>query len=235
MISYSWQLYAAPCNSNTWLPILIPRHLGHWPDRWLASSSGGHHLLSPTSVVSTKLRIPSSSSRNVSSSDFPKVCRHVRLHHFLRLHVLVQIINFTASFYFFLEDPAPTSWLGCHHRSACFFFDSTVKAVSTQCQNEKDEKQTISLTPCGCKRRVSGCSGKRCRGSAGFFANETWLEQYFHATEMFGMTVLVFPSGSSQIRSILQSIQQQPKPSGPTCRASGPVGMIDRVLTPRTK
>ena len=48
-----------------------------------------------------------------------------------------------------------------------------------------------------CKLRVPCCSGKRCRGSAGFFADETWLEQIFSATEMFGVTVMMFPSGSS--------------------------------------
>ena len=28
---------------------------------------------------------------------------------------------------------------------------------------------------------------RKCRGSAGFFANETWLEQYINATETFGI------------------------------------------------
>ena len=69
MVSYMWPLYAAPWNSSTRLPILIPRHLGQWPDRWHPKPNEGHHLLFPTSVVSMKLHnIPSSSSRSVSSS-----------------------------------------------------------------------------------------------------------------------------------------------------------------------
>ena len=56
--------------------------------------------------------------RSFPSHDFPNVRRELRLRHFLRLHVLIQITTFTVSCYFSLEDPVPTSWLGCHHLSA---------------------------------------------------------------------------------------------------------------------
>ena len=64
-----------------------------------SSTSAGLHLLSPTSVVSMKVRNIPSSAETVSSSapspnhSFQRVGRDLRLHHFPRLHVRFTITN----------------------------------------------------------------------------------------------------------------------------------------------
>ena len=132
---------------STWLPILTPRHLRQWPDRWHASPTRGHHLLSPA----VKLRnTPSSSSRSVSSSAPSRVTTfrtsvvNFGFTTFFDAMFLSRSPTFTASCYFLLEDPVPTGlW-----PSFCWFPNSLsalIKVSQTPCSAPCSKNVCFSL------------------------------------------------------------------------------------------
>ena len=93
-ISYTPALCAAPCNCSTCFPILMPRHLGNWPDKWHA---GPHPRAEAPSIVIhirgvNEGALPAfffiSQCELISSCPnhcFKKSCCEIRFHHWSRL------------------------------------------------------------------------------------------------------------------------------------------------------